>query len=58
MSRPLDLNPQITIADADSTKVTIKVQAVGDCKREAGAGRCSRFKSPTTKAKIKVETPR
>ena len=54
---PTNLNPTVQFA-GDSNSITIKAQAVGECKREkkrnAGAAKCSRFKSSMAKTTIQV----
>lgn len=55
---PDDLDAQITVPGATADQLTVKVQAVGECKRQkkrdAGAEQCSRRKSPATKIQIQV----
>ena len=55
---PTDLNPTVTLSDADNSNLILKARAVGDCKREtkrdAGAETCSRFKGPVSKATVRV----
>ena len=55
---PTELNPTVTLSDADNSNLILKARAVGDCKREtkrdAGAETCSRFKGPVSKATVRV----
>ena len=54
---PRQLNPTMSFT-GDASTLLVKVQAVGDCKREekhdAGAERCARHKTRNTKIKLQV----